>query len=606
MLFKAIRKAIVPALSSVIGRISNRTIIPSTRIAYTTWVRNAARQDMFTDAVALAANDPDTKTSGAAEFWGINDAAVNLSDDNPSVGSWLKNNITVVGDVYTANAASNYIQNNVSIPAPEGPGVTNINLTAVTDITSGSVQTRDNGGSGSFSDEVHIPGMRIGDTVSLRIEHDYVGAGNGATQLRVIVQNLGVGESVRIHGVNTVSSTQASASTPEDSPDTTSFPEDVATHAGAFDGGIPNRSLVVAKMDLTTGVISSEASIAPTTGDFVRAGSSDGNAIYNSAISDNVLTAPGIADFQNQMENELTGARAFPNFLWCWGDSLTTGSGGAYPKALQAHLAADLNPFALDGNKGAGGQTSTEVAARQGGVITELTLTADQINATGTTVVTARSVSLIAPSSTVQFFTGTLLGVRGTLDRIPDDSYEFTRDVDGSAVPCPPGSDFIIDTFRDRSQLSVFWVGRNNIDEAAIITSDVQAMATFLDGSPKEFLVMSVTNGAGEIIGTQAYDDIIAANVSLAAAFPDNYIDVREFLVSNYDPDVPQDVIDFAGDTTPSSLRVDNIHFTDAAYQLVANFAYAHMLLRGYATSDNELLLVDGQPSFTNGEINYI
>jgi lysophospholipase L1-like esterase len=60
------------------------------------------------------------------------------------------------------------------------------------------------------------------------------------------------------------------------------------------------------------------------------------------------------------------------------------------------------------------------------------------------------------------------------------------------------------------------------------------------------------------------------SNAQLAAAYPDNYIDIHRILVNAYNPNDPQDVADFNNDITPTSLRFDRIHLNTAGCDLVA------------------------------------
>jgi lysophospholipase L1-like esterase len=138
----------------------------------------------------------------------------------------------------------------------------------------------------------------------------------------------------------------------------------------------------------------------------------------------------------------------------------------------------------------------------------------------------------------------------------------------------------------------VFWAGRNNYGSQATVLSDIASMVAALT-PPKRFLVMSVINGAypGEGLGGSGYSKIIALNNALASAYPNNYFDVRSFLVGQYDPTNPSDVIDHNNDVPPSSLRaVDfsttvqaNIGASDATIQL------------GKSPSNGTILTIDSE-----------
>lgn len=111
----------------------------------------------------------------------------------------------------------------------------------------------------------------------------------------------------------------------------------------------------------------------------------------------------------------------------------------------------------------------------------------------------------------------------------------------------------------------VFWAGRDDYkqqsDPEAQILSDIASMVNALTSSPKTFLVLSVPNGDGiwELKGTQVYNRIMALNSALAVAYPNHYLDIRSYLVSQYDPTNPLDAFDHENDVWPASLRAHNL-----------------------------------------------
>jgi hypothetical protein len=115
-----------------------------------------------------------------------------------------------------------------------------------------------------------------------------------------------------------------------------------------------------------------------------------------------------------------------------------------------------------------------------------------------------------------------------------------------------------------RDWISIFWYGQNNVDEPNQIKADIAASIASLAPGNNHFIVMAVVNEAtpaGERGGSE-YATIIQLNNELAAAYPDNYIDIRTYMVSQYDPNSAQDRQDYANDVVPSSLRADIIHMT--------------------------------------------
>lgn len=128
---------------------------------------------------------------------------------------------------------------------------------------------------------------------------------------------------------------------------------------------------------------------------------------------------------------------------------------------------------------------------------------------------------------------------------------------------------------------SIFWVGRNDSGTIEQVKNSIDIMIANLTHT--DYLVLSVLNGSGEGIGTSAYDQIMTLNNELARTYGSHYLDVRSFLVSQYDPSNPQDVADHAADIPPSSLRQDFLHPNAKGSTLIANYIYANIgqLLNG-------------------------
>lgn len=276
-----------------------------------------------------------------------------------------------------------------------------------------------------------------------------------------------------------------------------------------------------------------------------------------------------------------------------WGDSLTAGAGGGattYPSVLATALGRTVN------NRGIGGQNSSAIATRQGGLKMLVSVTSNQIPASGAVTLTARSQTPITnqgPSS----FTGTLSGVTGTLAASTSDggatyTYTFTRTTAGAIVPCPANSEFIFDIAEAaKGATAIIWSGRNNglSTRSAVVATrdDILSMAVKLTPLDKRFLVMSVLNGAGETTGTGAFNQFAAFNAELQATFGDRFVDVRSYLVNFGLADAgitptTQDNTDVAGNTVPASLRSDGIHLNAAGYTLVGNFIARQIRARGW------------------------
>lgn len=269
--------------------------------------------------------------------------------------------------------------------------------------------------------------------------------------------------------------------------------------------------------------------------------------------------------------------------LACWGDSLTAGarsSGGlTYPAQLATLLGGGRQAF----NGGIGGQGSSQIAARQGGAPSLLTVTGNQIPASGAVAVTARTVNLLTNQGT-QSLTGTLAGVPGTLARAGDDSYSFTRTTAGSAVACPAGTAFEPDLgVQYRSSIAILIYGRNDgVSGSGDASGTLAALASsvaYLSPYYRQFIVGLVLNGTTEGIGSGTYNNIIARNNAIKAAYPNNWVDTQspptadEMAALGFVPDAT-DLADIANGCIPTRMRnfgaSDTLHLNNTGYALWA------------------------------------
>jgi hypothetical protein len=126
-------------------------------------------------------------------------------------------------------------------------------------------------------------------------------------------------------------------------------------------------------------------------------------------------------------------------------------------------------------------------------------------------------------------------------------------------------------------------------------------MVNALTSSPKTYLVLSVPNGDGiwDLKGTQDYNRIMALNSALAAAYPHHYLDIRSYLVSQYDPTQPLDVFDHKNDVWPASLRVHSLVGSLAAPVGASNTTIymnatstAHPIVSTILEVDSELMCI--------------
>jgi lysophospholipase L1-like esterase len=122
---------------------------------------------------------------------------------------------------------------------------------------------------------------------------------------------------------------------------------------------------------------------------------------------------------------------------------------------------------------------------------------------------------------------------------------------------------------------TIIWAGRNNYWQGETVKKDIAAMIAKLNHT--NYLVLGIINAesTGEYKGTPNYQAITALNDQLAQIYGDHYIDIRAFLVSQYNANYAADVKDHEKDVVPISLRADSLHLNFKGYQLVAKKIYS-------------------------------
>lgn len=120
---------------------------------------------------------------------------------------------------------------------------------------------------------------------------------------------------------------------------------------------------------------------------------------------------------------------------------------------------------------------------------------------------------------------------------------------------------------------TVFWAGRNNFADPATVMADIAAMVAYL--GHRRFIVMSVINRADgtESTGSTAYNQIIALNAMLQAAYPLNYFDIRTMLVT---------ASGGTGDAYSMAWSYDGLHLNNTGYAYVAQACGAELRKRGW------------------------
>lgn len=121
------------------------------------------------------------------------------------------------------------------------------------------------------------------------------------------------------------------------------------------------------------------------------------------------------------------------------------------------------------------------------------------------------------------------------------------------------------------SKSVIIWSGRNNYLDPTTVKSDIATMISNLGHD--RYLVVGIINGnyATEYINQSGWTAINNLNNDLKTLYGRRFVDIRPYLVSLHNQ-TAQDLIDFANDIPPTSIRVDNLHLSSAGYTKVAEF----------------------------------
>lgn len=276
------------------------------------------------------------------------------------------------------------------------------------------------------------------------------------------------------------------------------------------------------------------------------------------------------------------------------GDSLTAevanGGNGYWLEQLGSTMGVAVR------NLGIAGQTTTHLAIRWGALPLMLTVTGGSIPASGPVNVTASSpaATYAYPASTTWSMPGTIAGVHGSLLYGPNASpwqWTFTRDTTGSAVPVSGVAQFLPDpahdaptkvaTDTDRTTMGAYWGGRNNLStfDLAVVQRDDTAIMAMMGAAFPKTLILGVTTTTTEDRGSAGYANAAAVNAWRASQWPDQFVDIRRWLVDNglallsaqgITP-TASDLARVSFDNIPNSLHTDSTHFTQATQRQIGD-----------------------------------
>lgn len=241
-----------------------------------------------------------------------------------------------------------------------------------------------------------------------------------------------------------------------------------------------------------------------------------------------------------------------------------------------ADMFGRVNAKAKYYNGGQIGELSMHIAGRLGSIPFQVTIDGGSIPASGAVTVTGKNVT---PTSALKAFSGTLLGIPGTLTS-SDTALTFTRLGSGQAVTSSSTIEFIPDEGpRHRSDVMLLWMGKNDLNAGSTVASVLDYTNRSFDWlypMAKRCLVLGHFSDTQAEVGGVVMQNINAINAAYASRYGDLFIDVNALILSaqiwtmtGITP-TSTDLQQQASGVKPSSLSRDNYHLNEAANAAIA------------------------------------
>lgn len=276
--------------------------------------------------------------------------------------------------------------------------------------------------------------------------------------------------------------------------------------------------------------------------------------------------------------------------ICAYGDSLTENGNGATSYTDYLKKLIDNNKISIL-NFGKGGQSSGTIAWRQGGLKIKTTKSFNMPEDNQTQI----NVPITISSGNILNFTGVntnldcvISGIECIMSvNVSDSSVNINRKNNGNSVNIPANT--IIESTQNNynNDLQIIWVGKNDIPNAADyqisgVLENIQAMINYLSPSIKRFIVLSIITSTTQIIGTTQYNTIMEINNKLKELYPNNYVDIQDYLVHQciYDMKLTpteSDLQDIQNGTIPRQLLSDGIHPNPECREYISKFIYNNL-----------------------------
>lgn len=110
---------------------------------------------------------------------------------------------------------------------------------------------------------------------------------------------------------------------------------------------------------------------------------------------------------------------------------------------------------------------------------------------------------------------------------------------------------------------TIIWAGRNNNGDPTTVKADIASMVEKIPHD--RYLILGIIVATNE-----SPTSIQSLNADLKAIYGDRFINMQDYLLTIYDPTIPQDVTDHGNNVIAWSLRSDWLHLNNLGYFYVA------------------------------------
>lgn len=265
------------------------------------------------------------------------------------------------------------------------------------------------------------------------------------------------------------------------------------------------------------------------------------------------------------------------------GDSRTQMGAGWTEAEKWPTILGNILATATTFNAGISGATCDEIMLGIGAYEMWFTVDGGQIPATGNASLTTGQRPGVMPNKLFRW-AGTLAGRHGQLVKGSTGDWAFVGDTQSSPTPASGSHRFIPDWSGHEADVSIVWMGRNNITaqvkgtDATVVDHVVaahQRLYEWLSPRMKSVMILGTDPRISEETGSLAHTQVQEINARLKALYPGNYAPVVDWIRTRAMAEVgisptATDTQKLNAGTVPPSLYDDDVHINRATANALA------------------------------------